>query len=79
MSDKLDLLTMLVRSVVKEPNKVGIKEIDEDGAVTFEIKTSTMDIGQVIGKKGRTIRSINDVMNAACWEDKRKIILKVLR
>ncbi len=79
MSDRVNILALLVRSVVKEPNKVNIKEIEEKDSITFEIKTSSADVGQVIGKRGRTIRSINNVMNMLCWKDKKKIHLKILR
>jgi Predicted RNA-binding protein (contains KH domain) len=65
--------------IVKYPDEVEVKEIDDEENIVYEIYVNPEDVGQIIGKDGRTIKSINIIMNAAKKEQDKKFILKVIR
>ena len=64
--DKLEnLLLLLVRPIVDEPDKVEVTGTEEDSRVDLELRVAEDDIGKVIGRGGRTIRAIRTVVKAA--------------
>ncbi len=74
-----ELLESILKKIVKHPSDVAIAEFEEDGNVIFEIVVHSDDVGQIIGKDGRTIKSINTILNAAKGENDKKFVLKVIR
>jgi predicted RNA-binding protein YlqC (UPF0109 family) len=60
-----DLLEHIVKSIVNEPGQVVIEEkesVDFPGLMILNIKVAEGDKGVVIGRKGRTINAIRDIM-----------------
>ncbi len=55
----------IFNEIVKYPDEVEVKEIDDEENIVYEIYVNPEDVGQIIGKDGRTIKSINIIMNAA--------------
>ncbi len=57
-----DTLHFIVSSIVDNPDAVSIVENDEDGMTNLTITVDKADMGRVIGKEGKVIRSIRNVM-----------------
>ena len=58
-----DTLHYLVSTLVQHPEEVVIEEqTSEDGLIQFTIQVSPVDMGKVIGKEGRIIRALRNVM-----------------
>lgn len=55
-------LTYIISSIVDNPKKVSINESEENGFITFTLQVDKSDMGKVIGKEGKVIRSIRNVM-----------------
>ena len=55
-------LTLVVSSIVDNPKKVKIQEEDQDDIVQLIISVHPEDMGKIIGKEGKVIRSIRNVM-----------------
>ena len=73
-------LEHILKGIVKDPEAVSIIEtIDEEGNKVFEIHVSEEDVGQIIGKDGRTIKSINILLNALAGFYKKNYVLKLVR
>ena len=60
-----NLLVLLVRPIVDEPDRVEVEASESDTRVDLELKVAPDDIGKVIGRGGRTIRAIRTVVKAA--------------
>jgi len=73
-----ELVRYLAQSLVSNPNAVEIKEIEHDGASIIELKVAKEDLGRIIGKQGRTAKSIRTLLNAVASRDNRKVILEIL-
>ncbi|HOO32010.1 MAG TPA: KH domain-containing protein [Thermotogota bacterium] len=74
-----DALETIVKGIVKHPQEVEIISTEEDGNVVFELLLNKEDVGQIIGKNGRTIKSINILLNSLAGARNEKFILKVKR
>jgi predicted RNA-binding protein YlqC (UPF0109 family) len=57
-----DTLHFIIASIVDEPDHVQIFEEEQEGITQFKISVAKQDMGKVIGKEGRVIRSIRNVM-----------------
>ena len=67
-----DALAFIVASIVDNPDKVKITESEEEGVTSFIIKVAKEDMGKIIGKEGKVIRAIRNVMKIpAIKQDKR--------
>ena len=60
-----NLLLVLARSLVDEPEKVEVSGTETDSRVDLELRVAPDDMGRVIGRQGRTIRAIRTVVKAA--------------
>ncbi len=60
-----NLLLILARSLVEKPEKVEVSGTKTDSRVDLELRVAPEDVGKIIGRQGRTIRSIRTVVKAA--------------
>ena len=73
-----ELVQYLAKSLVNNPDAVEVKESEANAAAVFELKVSKDDLGRIIGKQGRTARSIRAILNAAASKLNRKVILEIV-
>ncbi len=65
--------------LLDEPDEMEIKETEGDrGAIVLEISVAPDDMGKIIGKRGRIIRSIRALARAAGQRDDRSIMVEVV-
>ncbi|MFO7882986.1 MAG: KH domain-containing protein [Kosmotogaceae bacterium] len=75
-----EFLENILKGIVKSPEKLEIVERREsENKIIYEIRAAEEDIGQIIGKNGRTIKSINVLMNAFSGGTNSNFTLKVIR
>ncbi|HEY7755530.1 MAG TPA: KH domain-containing protein [Actinomycetota bacterium] len=60
-----DLLEYLAREIVDDPDAVEVSEVSGDRGVQLTLRVAPDDMGKVIGRGGRTARSIRTVIKAA--------------
>ena len=53
-----EFLTYLIKNIVKKPDDVTVEEILEGTTYNYQISVNQEDMGLVIGKEGRIIRSV---------------------
>ncbi|MFH1833226.1 MAG: KH domain-containing protein [Candidatus Levyibacteriota bacterium] len=66
-------LLYIVSSIVDNPKKVDIEEKEEDGIIQFTINLAQEDMGKVIGKEGKVIRAIRNVLKIAAIKQGKRI------
>ena len=76
-----ELLEHIVKSIVNHPEDVSVEEkesVDFPGLTILTINVNEEDKGVIIGRKGRTINSIRDIITiSAIRNNKRgRVILK---
>ena len=73
-----DLVQYLAKSLVNNPEAVEVKETQGDTAAVLELRVAKEDLGRIIGKQGRTARSIRTILNAAASRANRKVVLEIV-
>ncbi len=73
-----ELVQFLAQQLVNNPAKVEVKETQSDTASVLELRVAKEDLGRVIGKQGRTAKSIRTILNAVASRTNRKIILEII-
>jgi hypothetical protein len=71
------LLEFIVKSLVDDPDQVAVEVKQFDGSLVFELKVSEQDRGRVIGRQGRTIKSIRKLLSAAASGGERRVVLEL--
>lgn len=59
-----DALEHLVRGIVENPDDVEVRSKAGRRGETLEVRVNPADLGRVIGRSGRTVKSIRTVVNA---------------
>jgi hypothetical protein len=73
-----DLVLFLAKQLVSNPDAVDVKETQGDTASVLELRVAPEDLGRVIGKQGRTAKSIRTILNAAASRTNRKVVLEII-
>jgi uncharacterized protein len=73
-----ELVEYLARQLVSNPDAVEVKETQGDTASVLELKVAKDDLGRIIGKQGRTAKSIRTILNAAASRTNRKVVLEII-
>ena len=72
-----ELMLVLARSLVDEPDKVEVSGTETDSRVDLELRVAQDDMGKIIGRQGRTIRAIRTVAKAASVKLGKKVTVEV--
>ena len=65
-----DFLLYIVKHIVDNPSDVRIEEIiNTDGSLLYTIHAKSEDVGKVIGKEGRTINAIRDIIKIKAMQE----------
>ena len=73
-----ELLELLVRALVEDPEAVVVEELEEEGDLVYEITVAEDDLGRVIGKGGRVANAIRTIAKAAAVRIDRRVIVDIL-
>jgi predicted RNA-binding protein YlqC (UPF0109 family) len=73
-----DLIKCIAQALVDNPEQVEVAEVVGDRITVLELKVAKEDIGKVIGKQGRTARSIRTILGAASAKLKKHTILEII-
>ena len=72
-----ELIEEIAKSLVDAPEAVAVREAGGGEATVLELKVAPGDLGKVIGKQGRTARSLRSVLNAAGAKVERRYLLEI--
>lgn len=73
-----DLVQYLAKSLANDPDAVELHETVREGASVLQLKVAKEDLGRIIGKQGRTAKSIRALVNAAAAINDRKVVLEIV-
>ena len=73
-----DLLEYLVKNLVTNPDKVVVREEQkEDSKLMLHLSVDSSDMGRIIGKEGRIIRAIREIINSYGMKNSKKVLVNV--
>jgi uncharacterized protein len=73
-----DVVAYIARSIVDEPERVTVDELEGVRGWTYEVRAAPGDVGKLIGRGGRTIKALRKVMRALAAREGRRIEVEVL-
>ena len=72
------LVEEIAKALVDIPEQVQVREVEGEQTTMLELRVAPSDLGKVIGKQGRTARSIRTLLHAAASRTKQRVILEIL-
>ena len=73
-----ELIEQIAKAIDEKPEEVQVRGIEGEHAVVIELRVAKEDLGRVIGKQGRTAKSIRTILNAAASRTNRKVVLEII-
>jgi len=73
-----DLIEYMAKSLVDRPEQVSVKETEGEKTTIIELRVAKEDLGKVIGKMGKTARSMRTILNAAATKIGKRCVLEIL-
>jgi len=73
-----ELIEYIAKALVDNPDDVKVNEIEGEKTSVIELSVAKEDLGKVIGKQGRTARSIRTILSAASAKSNKRAVLEIL-
>jgi len=73
-----ELIVEIAKALVDKPEDVAVRAIEGEQTTVLELRVAPTDLGKVIGKQGRTARSIRTILGAAGMKMKKRFTLEIL-
>jgi predicted RNA-binding protein YlqC (UPF0109 family) len=72
------LVLEIVKALVDQPENVSVEMIQDRESIVIRLRVAHQDIGKVIGKQGRTARSLRTILGAASMKLHQRFSLDIL-
>jgi predicted RNA-binding protein YlqC (UPF0109 family) len=76
--DMRSLVEQIAQALVDAPAEVRVTEVEDGDATVLELRVAQSDLGKVIGKQGRTAKSIRTILGAASMKLKKRYTLEII-
>jgi predicted RNA-binding protein YlqC (UPF0109 family) len=73
-----ELVQLIAQQLVNNPDAVEVKETQGETASMLELRVAKEDLGRVIGKQGRTAKSIRWIVSAVAARKNLKVTLEIV-
>jgi predicted RNA-binding protein YlqC (UPF0109 family) len=78
VTDMTELVTEIARALVDDPDNVSVEAVADGDATVIRLRVAQSDVGKVIGKQGRTARSMRTILSAASMKLKHRFSLDIV-
>ena len=72
-----DTLYYIISSIIDDPKGINIDEKESNGIIEFTVTVPKAELGKVIGKKGRIIASIRNVMKIKALRQNKRVTISL--
>ena len=73
-----ELVEAIAKALVDHPDQVQVHAIDGEQVTVLELRVHPEDLGKVIGRQGRTAKSIRTILGAAGMKLRKRLTLEIL-
>ena len=73
-----EFLQFVAQQLVNNPDAVDVRETQGDTASILELRVAKEDLGRVIGKQGRTAKSLRILLSAVASRTNRKVVFEII-
>lgn len=78
MASVKELVEDIAKALVDTPEEVSVREVNGEHVTVLELRVAQTDVGKIIGKQGRTARSLRTLLGAAGMKLNRRFTLEIL-
>jgi uncharacterized protein len=72
------LVEEIAKALVDHPEQVVVRAVEGEQVTVLELRVAPDDLGKVIGRQGRTAKSIRTILGAAGMKLKKRFTLEIL-
>ena len=76
--DMQQLVTEIAKALVDDPSAVEVEAQESDESTVLRLRVAPTDVGKVIGKQGRTARSLRTILSAASMKYQQRFALDIV-
>ena len=76
--DMVALVEHLAKAIVDKPEEVSVEPFEENGQTVLELEVAEEDVGRVIGRHGRTARSLRTILHSASLRTRKRYQLEIV-
>jgi uncharacterized protein len=73
-----ELVESIAKALVDHPDEVKVSAIEGEQVTVLELRVHPEDLGKVIGRQGRTAKSIRTLLGAAGMKLRKRFTLEIL-
>ena len=73
-----DLVEAIAKALVDHPEQVQVRAVDGEQVTVLELRVHPEDLGKVIGRQGRTAKSIRTILGTAGMKIRKRLTLEIL-
>lgn len=73
-----ELVTEIAKALVDEPGAVEVEAVEREESTVLRLRVAPSDVGKVIGKQGRTARSMRTILGAVSMKHHHRYTLDIL-
>lgn len=73
-----ELVEAIAKALVDNPEQVQVRAVEGEQVTVLELRVHPTDLGKVIGRQGRTAKSIRTILGAAGMKLKKRLTLEIL-
>jgi len=73
-----ELVEAIAKALVDNPDQVQVRSVEGEQVTVLELRVDPTDLGKVIGRQGRTAKSIRTILGAAGMKMKKRLTLEIL-
>jgi len=71
-------IQFVAKTLVDHPDDVEVTEVESEKALVFQLRCNKEDIGQIIGRGGRTIKALRTLLVTAAAKHDLRAALEIL-
>jgi predicted RNA-binding protein YlqC (UPF0109 family) len=73
-----ELVEAIAKALVDHPEQVQVRAVEGEQVTVLELHVHQEDLGKVIGRQGRTAKSMRTILGAAGMKLKKRLTLEIL-
>jgi len=73
-----ELVESIAKALVDHPDQVQVRAVEGEQVTVLELRVHPEDLGKVIGRQGRTAKSMRTILGAAGMKLRKRLTLEIL-
>jgi uncharacterized protein len=73
-----ELVEAIAKALVDHPDQVKVNTVEGEQVTVIELRVHPEDLGKVIGRQGRTAKSMRTILGAAGMKLRKRLTLEIL-